>query len=134
MIIYQWRSSKSLEIATCCTSSSTLLLLGKVSTMRGKIETRYKVMDYGNISNNTTLTNNCCKKDFLDSIKKKLEDQGICKLINYKVRFFFFIKWYFFFFIIWYFFFLVKLNFYFIFYVSLFFLIFYLISITKLLL
>lgn len=124
MIIYQWRSSKSLEIATCCTSSSTLLLLGKVSTMRGKIETRYKVMDYGNISNNTTLTNNCCKKDFLDSIKKKLGDQGICKLINYKVRFFFYYI----------FFFLVKLNFYFIFYVSLFFLIFYLISITKLLL
>lgn len=124
MIIYQWRSSKSLEIATCCTSSSTLLLLGKCSTMRGKIETRYKVMDYGNISNNTTLTNNCCKKDFLDSIKKKLGDQGICKLINYKVRFFFYYI----------FFFLVKLNFYFIFYVSLFFLIFYLISITKLLL
>lgn len=124
MIIYQWRSSKSLEIATCCTSSSTLLLLGKCSTMRGKIETRYKVMDCGNISNNTTLTNNCCKKDFLDSIKKKLGDQGICKLINYKVRFFFYYI----------FFFLVKLNFYFIFYVSLFFLIFYLISITKLLL
>lgn len=124
MIIYQWRSSKSLEIATCCTSSSTLLLLGKVSTMRGKIETRYKVMDCGNISNNTTLTNNCCKKDFLDGIKKKLGDQGICKLINYKVRFFFYYI----------FFFLVKLNFYFIFYVSLFFLIFYLISITKLLL
>lgn len=125
MIIYQWRSSKSLEIATCCTSSSTLLLLGKVSTMRGKIETRYKVMDCGNISNNTTLTNNCCKKDFLDSIKKKLGDQGICKLINYKVRLFFYYMIFFF---------LVKLNFYFIFYVSLFFLIFYLISIIKLLL
>lgn len=85
-MIHRWQSSKSLEIATCCTSCSTLLLIGKVSIVSGKIETKYR----GDVSSNTILMNNCCKKGFLDGIEKK-SGKSRGQLINYKVRFFFII-------------------------------------------
>lgn len=80
MIIHQWRSSKSLEIVTC-TSCSTLSLVGKVSAVSGKIETRYRLWEC--FISSTALTNNCCKEGFLDRIEKKVGDQEICQLINY---------------------------------------------------
>lgn len=80
MIIHRWRSSKSLEIVTC-TSCSTLLLVGKASAVSGKIETRYRLWEC------KQYCFNCCKEGFLDRIEKKVGDQEICQLINYIVFF-----------------------------------------------